>query len=51
MNIGIVFLGLAWLIFIASGFIYGFGEIKWFGVLLAAITITLAIRNYKLKKK
>jgi hypothetical protein len=51
MNIGIAFLGGAWLLFLASGILYGFREIYAFGILLAVITIVIAVRNYKLKKK
>jgi hypothetical protein len=51
MTLGTLFLGLVWLAFIVFGVIGGFKDIWYFGVLLAAITITLAIRNYKLKKK
>lgn len=51
MNIGIVFLGLAWAFFIWFGFARTFLDIWPFGVLLGVITIVLAVRNYRLKKK
>lgn len=51
MSIGYVFLFGAWAIWVISGVIYGFGEIVWFGVLMAVITGVLAIRNYRLKRK
>lgn len=51
MSAGTVFLGLAWAAFIIFGAVDTYADIWPFGVLLAVITVVLAIRNYRLKKK
>lgn len=50
MNLGTVMLGLVWIFWIVLAFI-AWGDVWYFGVLLAVITIVLAVRNFYLKKK
>lgn len=51
MSAGTLFLGLVWAAFIIFGAVDTYSDIWPFGVLLAVITVVLAIRNYRLKKK
>lgn len=50
MSLGTGILGAVWIFWIVLAFI-AWDEVKWFGAILAVITIVLAVRNYYLKRK
>jgi len=51
MGLGYVLIICAYILWGISGFIYGFGEIWSFGVLLTVVVIVIEIRDYKLRNK